>query len=133
MAAAQSRFRRDLAILAVVPVLAFASYALFSGTVFSVVHSAASMANADSVGYMYFGEDRPVGYPLFLALIKWLTGSVTNVRLPQLALYCASLALLAMSFHARMESLVGSLALEGLLFGNPGGFMQADHIMSDCL
>src|SRR5258707_723706 len=75
---------RSLTVLAIIPTLAF--------YVFAFYHGNTPFLTPDSPSYMYFGEDRLVGYPLFLTLIKWVTGSFFPARYIQLALLCLSLA-----------------------------------------
>ena len=82
---------------------------------------------------MYFGEDRPVGYPAFLWLIHSLTHSYQATRYLQLILLCISLGLLAYSFRLNGGPLFLSLLLELVLFANPGLLMLADQIMADSL
>lgn len=121
----RTREFKVLIILGAIPTLFF--------YVFSFYHGNAPFLTPDSPSYMYFGEDRPAGYPLFLALIQWISGSFFPARYIQLALLCLSLGLLAFIVYWQDKSLKLSLALEVLLFANPGLLMLSESLMSDCL
>jgi hypothetical protein len=116
---------RGFALLSILPLLAFAAYACF--------HGSDPLVTNDSPGYMYFGEDRTVGYPLFLAFIKMMFGNFEPVRLVQLGILCTSLMLLTWSFWITIGAFWAALLFEILLFGNPGLPLLANQIMADCM
>lgn len=117
--------RTDALLLCIIPVAALLFYSFYRGN--------SPFLSPDSPAYMYFGEDRPVGYPLFLALIKFLSGNFFAAVYIQLAVLCASLTLLVFALLKETRSRNLALALEMMLFANPGLLMLADNIMSDCL
>jgi hypothetical protein len=85
----------------------------------------------DSPGYMYFDAGRPVGYPLFLAALKGLTGSFALVRPVQIVLLAASTAAAAHAFYLLTKRWVLALVFElgALLY--PAPFKFADKILTD--
>jgi hypothetical protein len=118
--------QRDLALLMVLPTLAFAGFAAY--------HFDGSFPVApDSLSYMYFGADRPVGYPLFLSLVKLVFGSFAAAPYVQLGVLCLALGGMAWSVRLQAGSIWWGFALEILLFVNPGLLLLADWILSDSL
>lgn len=113
------------ALLFPLPALVFVVFAFF--------HHGESYVTSDTPGYMYFSPDRPVGYPLFLALTKAIFGNYTTAIYLQLGLLCAALWLVAVSFYIWSGSFWKSAVLELAFVLNPGLFLMAKQLMSDGL
>jgi hypothetical protein len=109
----------------VIPLLAVAAISMY--------HSSYSIVTPDSPSYLYFGVDRPVGYPLFLAIVH-IVFKTYAVALPvQLGTLSASLGFLASCFFLYTGEFWQSIAFEALLFLNPGLLLLANSVMSDSL
>jgi len=114
-----------VALLFVLPALVFAAFTLF--------HHSESFVTSDTPGYMYFSPDRPVGYPLFLAMTKTIFGNYTAAISLQLGLLCAALWALSVCFYFWCGSFWKSLVFEFFLVLNPGLFLLTKQLMSDGL
>ena len=74
----------------VIPLLAFAAVSMY--------HSSEPILNPDSPSYLYFGVERPVGYPLFLAFVHMVFKTYAAALPVQLGILSASLGFLAWCF-----------------------------------
>ncbi|HTT83083.1 MAG TPA: hypothetical protein VMF67_06360 [Rhizomicrobium sp.] len=113
------------AILLVIPVATFVAAVLYSRHV--------SPISGDSITYIDYSYDRPVGYPLLISAAKRAFGSTTAVTPPQLGLLCASFGYLALAMLRATKMLVLSVIFELLLFANPGLFVISSQIMAEAV
>src|SRR5947208_12614342 len=75
-----------------------------------------SLLMPDSPGYIYFDPSRPVGYPVFLAVNKFFTGSYEHVGPVQIVMLALSSALVASVVAHTTQRWIIALVLEvGLL------------------
>jgi hypothetical protein len=109
----------------VIPLLAFAAVSMY--------HSSESIVTRDSPSYLYFGADRPVGYPLFLAFVHMVFKTYAVALPVQLGILSASLGFLAWCFFLYTGEFWQSIVFEALLFLNPGLLLLANSVMSDSL
>lgn len=112
-------------ILALAP-LAFGIY-------YMVAPSTMPLVASDSPGYMYFNADRPIGYPVFLFVVKHLTGRYSSVPDVQIFIFCLATFLLGVVLHTYTKSLVLALTVEVGVLGHPGLLRFANSLMSDSL
>jgi hypothetical protein len=108
-----------------IPAVAFLAY--------SCIPAHGALLGADGPEYMYFALSRPVGYPLFLSLVRMIFGTLTVIPHVQLSIYCAAAALLGISFFLLSGSLVLTTILELAVVSYPGPAQQSQHIGSDSL
>jgi hypothetical protein len=92
-----------------------------------------SLLAPDSPGYIYFDPRRPVGYPFFLATIKFFTGSYEHVGPAQIVTLALSSALVASVVAHTTQRWVIALVLEIGLLAYPAPFKSANVIASDPL
>jgi len=116
--------KADIAILTIIPLAAYVATAVYNK------HT--PLLTPDSPSYMYFGDDRPVGYPLLVSFIKFVFGGFAAVPYVQLALLCASYTFAAIAFQLLCGTLWLSALFEIALFANPGLLIRAGQIMSEC-
>lgn len=96
-----------------------------------VVHE--PLFTPDSDSYINFHPERPIGYPLFLHILKLTVGHYEAVIPVQLFLYFLFVVFLCIAFAARFGGLIGALSLELLLIINPGPIGLAFVVGSDSL
>jgi hypothetical protein len=95
--------------------------------------SPGSVLNGDSPGYMYFDPGRPVGYPIFLAAIKFLSRGYEHVGTAQIVLLgVSSVVVASVVLHTTQRWLI-ALVLEIGLLVYPAPFTSAHTIASDAL
>jgi len=87
----------------------------------------------DSASYILFDMERPIGYPVFIWIVKTVFGSYLAVLWAQLALFCVSAAVLGYAVLRLTGSLLPALALELMFIGYPGPIRLYDQIQSDSL
>jgi hypothetical protein len=87
----------------------------------------------DSPGYIYFDPGRPVGYPFFLAVIKFSTGGYELVGPVQIVMLGVSSAVVASVLAYTTQRWIIALVLEIGLLAYPAPFKSANVIASDPL
>ena len=87
----------------------------------------------DSLSYINFSPDRPIGYPIFLSIIGLFDKSYALAFPVQLALLCGSSALLAIAIASFLDSYVAGTLLLGMLLANKVMLRLSASIMSDPL
>jgi hypothetical protein len=87
----------------------------------------------DSPGYIYFDPGRPVGYPFFLAVIKFFTGGYELVGPVQIVMLGVSSAVVASVLAYATQRWIIALVLEIGLLAYPAPFKSANVIGSDPL
>jgi hypothetical protein len=110
----------------VIPLLAFAAVSMYHS-------SEPILKGGDTPSYLYFGVERPVGYPLFLAFVHMVFKTYAAAIPLQLGILSASLGFLAWSFFLYTGKFWQSIAFEVLLFLNPGLLLIANSILADSL
>jgi hypothetical protein len=95
--------------------------------------SPGSLLMGDSPGYIYFDPGRPVGYPFFLAGIKFFTGGYEHVGPVQIVMLAVSSAVVASVVAHTTERWIMALVLEIGLLAYPAPFKSANVIGSDPL
>ncbi len=106
---------------------------LLMATVYLFVFSNTPLFQPDSSDYINFSPMRPIGYPLFLWILKTLTGSYGLVPYLQLSLYFSAAFYCALNFYRLSQSLLLSAAL---IFGislNVAFIKLSSSILTDVL
>ena len=116
-----------------VPQIALVGVPLLVAALAAVYMPNIALLTPDSPGYMYFGEDRPAGYPLFLQAVEMLFGSFRAVPLAQLVLLFSSIGVLAVVAYHLSGSVLLSLAFELIIIANPGLILLSGQIMSESI
>lgn len=119
-----TRQQRDLGMLAVMPLVALVGLAIYQNHLLVLDH--------DSPDYMYFSRERPIGYPLFLGLVRMVFGSFAAAPYIQLGVLCFALGAVGWSVWRHTGSIWWGLALELLLFLHPM-LLVSGQIASDSL
>jgi hypothetical protein len=118
-----------VSVAVAIPSLAFAAYLSFAPDHLRIL---AGIAN-DAPGYMYYDVSRPVGYPLFLSLVRAVCGSIWAVSYIQLLLFCTATAVLGLCYFTMFGSVALMAVLEVAIVGYPGPVLLAQHVGSDSL
>lgn len=113
------------------PVVALLAVPLVMAALATVYMTNVALLTPDSPGYMYFGEDRPAGYPLFLQAVKTLFGTFRAVPPVQFVVLFASIGGLATAVYYLSGSVLLSFAFEALVIANPGLLLLCGQIMSE--
>jgi len=92
-----------------------------------------SPLNPDTPSYLYFDPSRTVGYPVFLWLVRLLTGHVAAAVPLQMVLLSASLFVLGRSFHDLVGSPKLSLVFQIFLVSSPDVWRFAAELMTEAL
>jgi hypothetical protein len=108
-------------------IIAIASAAVYS----RFIPGTEDMTTPDSAGYVFFGIDRSIGYPLFITVVKLLTGTIAHVPVAQIALLAAAFLFLAWQFLKYTNSLAISVLLQASLFTNPIVLKNSGMLMSE--
>lgn len=87
----------------------------------------------DSTGYIYFDPTRPIGYPIFLYIVKHATGNYDSLRYLQLIFLCLSVYIAAISLWRYFRQLLLPILFEAGALGHPGLIRLTDSILSDSL
>lgn len=87
----------------------------------------------DSAEYLYFDPSRTVGYPLFLSLVRFLTGKVALAVPLQILILGGSLLFLAWSFHQLVRRPYASLSFLAFLLLQAGMWFAAAFLMTEAL
>jgi hypothetical protein len=112
------------------------SILLLFGLAATVVYlkiSPGSLLTGDSPGYIFFDPGRPVGYPLFLAAVKFLTSGYEHVATVQIIMLGVSSVVVASVVSYTTGRWLMALVLEIGFLIYPAPFMSANLIMSDAL
>jgi hypothetical protein len=104
-----------------------------AATVVYLKLSPGSLLMPDSPGYIYFDPGRPVGYPFFLAVIKFFTGGYEHVGPIQIVMLGVSSAVVASVVGHTTQRWIIALVLEIGLLAYPAPFKSANVIASDAL
>ena len=106
-------------------------FLIFPFTIF-LVYSYLPPANPllvnDSAAYMYFDPTRPIGYPIFLYILKHTSGSYEGLRYVQLAILCISVYVSAIALFQYSGRLLIPLLFQLGALGHPGLILLTDWI-----
>jgi len=103
------------------------------GAYYMAAPSTMPLITGDSPGYMHFSTDRPIGYPLFLFVLKHLTGHYSSIPYVQIFVFCLVTFLLGIELHKYGKPLLLAFLVELGVLGHPGPIGFANSIMSDSL
>jgi hypothetical protein len=98
-----------------------------------IMPSGVPLLTPDSISYIDFYPDRPIGYPAALAVTKYLTGDYSNIRYVQILMYCFATGLLGIAVWRFSRSLFMALIVQLGILGHPGPINLAQSVMSDSL
>jgi len=87
----------------------------------------------DSNSYINFDPGRPIGYPVALAVTKFVTGDYSNIRYVQILIFCFTTGLLGMAIWRFSQSLILALIAQLGIFAYPGPISLAQSMIADSL
>ena len=87
----------------------------------------------DSAEYLYFDPSRTVGYPLFLSVVRLMTGKVALAVPIQILILGASLLFLAWSFYRLVRRPYASFAFLAFLLLQAGMWFACAFLMTEAL
>lgn len=124
-AAISSRTPSHIGLIAALPVIAAIYY--------SYAPSSVPLVMGDTASYINFFPDRPIGYPLFLYLIKLAFGQYDAVPYIQVSAYCTAAGLLGYGISRSLRSSALALVVEAGILLYPGPISLAQSLLSDSL
>ena len=113
------------ALLLLIPILIAVYHAIHSG--------GALMSGGDTPTYLYFHPSRPVGYPLFLAIVHVMAPHYRALAAVQALLLGGSIGALGLAFRRTTSSVAIALFVELLLVLSRPYWGNTSQVMSEAL
>lgn len=122
---AMNNARMGDALLLLIPILI---------AVYHTIHShSALMSGGDTPTYLYFHPSRPLGYPLFLAIVHVMAPHYRALTAVQALLLGGSIGALGLAFRRTTKSLAVALFVELLLVLSRPYWGNTSQVMSEAL
>ncbi len=128
-----SQLRRWYAYATTRPTFFLTLLPLALGVAYALIPPYAPTLISDSPSYLYFHPSRPVGYPLFLNLLRVVWGTFAVVRFTQIFIFSLAVAVLGLAFYRYRQTFAAALALELIILAYPAPMFLANQIMADSL
>ena len=87
----------------------------------------------DTASYLYFDPSRSIGYPIFLWLIRTITGQVALAVPMQMALLTAALFVLGLSFYRLTGRPCLSIAFQAVALISPEMWLSASSLVTEAV
>jgi hypothetical protein len=110
-----------------------AAVAVVAGVIYLILPPTASLLNGDTPDYLYFDAGRPIGYPIFVRVVWWLTDSYAAIRPVQMLIFIFSASWASWAVFRYGWGGIAAISFQLGVLGHPGPVGLADSIMSDSL